>query len=585
MAPVMCLGVSIYEATLHGDETQVLPAIDDWRVLTGFYPSILPLWSPFDRDLPAPRGSGFPADWLLRGLRMRGIEPAIFAHSASGANWQAHGYEAVLAGDRDEALEQWGLAAAAYGHRLLLRWDQEMNGGFPWSKRDPDEYVAVFRHVSQRIRDVAGAHNVELGFCPSLRKNVAGLDPIESYYPGDGWCQFVGFDGYSRTETWEPLAEQWGPLLEPLRQMSAQPIVVGEFGRRIDLPQRAAWLASLRDVQDVSAVIYFDMDLTHFKEPAQHWRMNRAMREVYRKEPSMLRSPRRAWRDGAWRRAKRDADGHAQPDPRGVGGVVLLDRDQPWHGQPEVVDESIEFVQRRRIERRKRPARGRLVDGTTLLVDELAQRQVQPRLVLVTDEWQVAIERVTRLVCSTSAKVAVDRDEDLGEAEASHHADGSALQLLEHEVAAQAAEDPDLRVGLQDGRNLLGRGIVLQLEPAAGRDVSGQTANEIGAHEDARPRREVLYDDGRIDRSGEGLVVTPHGCLVGSSQAGRRDKQASRAAGDGITGEGHTRVCGGRGGSDDDRYPAGRGFDADVDDGGTLCLGELAGLSEEAEDG
>ena len=70
---VMCLGASIFEATLHGDESSVLPAVDRWRELTGFYPNILPLWSPFDLDLPAPRGRGFPADWLLQGLRERGI--------------------------------------------------------------------------------------------------------------------------------------------------------------------------------------------------------------------------------------------------------------------------------------------------------------------------------------------------------------------------------------------------------------------------------------------------------------------------------------------------------------------------------
>jgi len=282
---VICLGASIYEATLHGDESLILPAIDRWRDLTGVYPSILPLWSPFNHDAPAPRGGDFPADWLLQRLRNRGIEPAVFAHSSDSFRWNSRGYEAILRGDRDKALERWGRAAAEYGHRLVFRWDQEMNGRFPWSKRSPDEYIRVFRRVSNRIRKVAGARNVKFFFCPTLRGSKDGLDLIESYYPGDDWCQRVGFDAYSRGEDWTPLADQWQPLIERYQQMTDRPIIVGEFGRRLDRTSRAAWLRSLAEVRDVHAAIYFDMNLTHFEEPAHHWRMGRRMRRVYRNLP------------------------------------------------------------------------------------------------------------------------------------------------------------------------------------------------------------------------------------------------------------------------------------------------------------
>jgi hypothetical protein len=282
---MMCLGASIYESTLHSDETRVLPAVDRWRELTGFYPSLLPLWSPFDHDLPAPRGGLFPSDWLLQGLRDRGIEPAIYAHSADEPSWSTHGYEAILAGGRDAALESWGLAAADYGHPLLLRWDHEMNGSFPWSSREPEEYKAVFRHVSQRIRETAGARNVEFFFCPSLRVYARGLDLVESYYPGDDVCQWVGFDGYSKIEQWQPLPEQWGPIIDRLEHMTERLIIVGEFGRQVDLPQRALWLDTLGEVSGVAAAIYFDMNLTHFERPAHHWRMGQAMREAYRDLP------------------------------------------------------------------------------------------------------------------------------------------------------------------------------------------------------------------------------------------------------------------------------------------------------------
>ncbi len=296
----LCLGAAVFEATQHGDESLVLPALDDWRKRTGFYPAVLPLWSPFDTDLPAPRGGRFPADWLLAGMRERGVEPAIFAHSADERGWRTHGYEAILRGDRDEAIERWGLAAAAYGHRLVLRWDQEMNGSFPWSERDPAEYIRVFRRVSDRIRRVAGASNVQLHFCPSLRQQRDSLDVMESYYPGDEWCQVVGFDGYSRSERWEPLAEQWGPMLRRLARMTDRPVLVGEFGRRVDLPDRAGWLASLADVEGVDAAVYFDMDLPFFEWPGHHWLMDRPMRAVYadlprcrriEREPAQLPSP------------------------------------------------------------------------------------------------------------------------------------------------------------------------------------------------------------------------------------------------------------------------------------------------------
>ncbi len=275
------LGASIHEATLHGHESLVLPGVDSWRDLTGFFPAILPLWSPFDIDLPAPRGGQFPATWLLDGLWARGIQPAVYARSAGEGRWATHGYEAILRGERDEAIERWGLAAAADGRRLILRWDQEMNGTFPWSLREPAEYVRVFRRVSDRIRRVAGATNVELHFCPALRRRAGGLDEVQSYFPGDDWCQLVGFDAYSRTAEWEPIAEQWGPMLQRLRRMSDRPVLVGEFGRRVDLPARPAWLATLADVRGVGGAVYFDMDLTQHAWPEHRWLMSRPMRAVY----------------------------------------------------------------------------------------------------------------------------------------------------------------------------------------------------------------------------------------------------------------------------------------------------------------
>ena len=82
-----------------------------------------------------------------------------------------------------------------------------------------------------------------------------------------------------------PLAEQWGPIIERLGRISRRPILVGEFGRRIDLPDRDGWLRSLRDVQGVDAAVYFDMDLPFFEAPSNHWLMDRPMREVYASLP------------------------------------------------------------------------------------------------------------------------------------------------------------------------------------------------------------------------------------------------------------------------------------------------------------
>ena len=82
-------------------------------------------------------------------------------------------------------------------------------------------------------------------------------------------------------ERWEPIPEQWGPLLRRLRRMTDRPVVVGEFGRRVDLPDRDRWLTTLADVSDVDATVYFDMDLTQRAWPDHHWLMDRPMRAVY----------------------------------------------------------------------------------------------------------------------------------------------------------------------------------------------------------------------------------------------------------------------------------------------------------------
>ena len=96
---------------------------------------------------------------------------------------------------------------------VWLRLMHEMNGtwyDWGWGKSDntPTKYIAAWKYIVDKFR-VASVTNVEWLFCPNHNGkdldagNDWGANSIPAYYPGSGYVDILGLDGYNlATENW-----------------------------------------------------------------------------------------------------------------------------------------------------------------------------------------------------------------------------------------------------------------------------------------------------------------------------------------------------------------------------------------------
>ncbi len=210
---------------------------------------------------------------------------AIRSAKAAGAvlqvSWEpSAGLEAV----RDDAyVRSFARALRDYGHPVLLRFAPEMNGAWTAWHGDPATYRAKFALIARVVREEAP--NVALVWSP----NFVGDAPMDDYYPGDEWVDWVGVnlyhDPYFRGDptSSQMLADIFyqGKRTNPLDKLKAvyeryadrKPIIVSETGfgwaNRDPYREEADWAAgAIRRFYGylpllyprVKAVAYFNVD-------------------------------------------------------------------------------------------------------------------------------------------------------------------------------------------------------------------------------------------------------------------------------------------------------------------------------------
>lgn len=137
-----------------------------------------------------------------------------------------------LAAVRDDSwLEEWVKAAASLQIPVFLRFAPEMNGDWVSWHRDPPLYVEKWRLVARVVRRLAP--NVALVWTPFFVGDSS--IPIERYYPGDQYVDWVGVNFYSdyyfNRQT--PAADV--PPFQHLEEIydkfaARKPIMIAEFG-------------------------------------------------------------------------------------------------------------------------------------------------------------------------------------------------------------------------------------------------------------------------------------------------------------------------------------------------------------------
>ena len=171
----------------------------------------------------------------------------------------------VAAGRHDAYLRSLAEEVRGLGRPVLLRYAYEMDGenSTSWVHSGGD-YVAAWRHVHKLFAGLDAAWV----WAPNAS---AFADPpaVERYWPGDGYVDWVGADGYNwygcrnRTD-WRGFGEVFRPFYA-WAGARGKPLMIAEAGTTEDSAdpgRKQAWYtdaaAALRAMPKVRAVVFFD---------------------------------------------------------------------------------------------------------------------------------------------------------------------------------------------------------------------------------------------------------------------------------------------------------------------------------------
>lgn len=175
-------------------------------------------------------------------------------------------------GGQDAYIDQFATDAKAFGKTIYLRFGHEMNG--EWMSYSAgaaggpsaDDFKAAWRRLVDRVRR-QGASNVKFVWSPNETDNPARAgNRMEDYWPGDGYVDVAGFDGYNWTNaqpqrgdgsnrSFEQVVQ--GPY-DRISKFTTRPIWICEVGTTE--PNKAAWITDMfasTKFPQLTGIIYF----------------------------------------------------------------------------------------------------------------------------------------------------------------------------------------------------------------------------------------------------------------------------------------------------------------------------------------
>ena len=192
----------------------------------------------------------------------------------AGVNQPAFALRAIARGDHDDYVAGWADGLRDWGGAVYLRLAHEMNGNwYPWAVgggangNTAADYVAAWRHVVGIFRD-RGARNVRWIWCPNVK--YPGSAPLGPLYPGNGWVDWIGMDGYNWASAagdadWLSVGQLFGPTYKSLAG-KGRPMLIAETACAGSGDDKSAWirdgfLAGVpKAMPKVKAVTYFNLD-------------------------------------------------------------------------------------------------------------------------------------------------------------------------------------------------------------------------------------------------------------------------------------------------------------------------------------
>jgi mannan endo-1,4-beta-mannosidase len=164
---------------------------------------------------------------------------------------------AILDGQYDDYFAAYADNLKAFGHPVLFRLNNEMNGDWCWysafyTGKDADLYQALWRYihdlfVARGVDNVVWVWNPHDVSLPAFKWNS-----YLAYYPGDAYVDVVGLTGYNNGtyfpgERWREFSEIYPALHDEYANHFDKPFMITEFSSNSVGGDKVAWIHGMFD--------------------------------------------------------------------------------------------------------------------------------------------------------------------------------------------------------------------------------------------------------------------------------------------------------------------------------------------------
>lgn len=196
---------------------------------------------------------------------------------------------AILNGQYDEYLRKYAAGLKDFGHPVLFRLNNEMNGDWCsysslYTSKDTELFKAVWRHTYD-IFKAAGVDNAVWVWNPN-DDSFPGFqwNHALNYFPGEEYVDIIGLTGYNTGnyypgEIWRDFDSIYRPLYAEYSQVFDYPFMITEFGCNSVGGDKNQWIrqmfTSLPNYPRIKVIIWFNgTDLDAQGKPARIYRLD-----------------------------------------------------------------------------------------------------------------------------------------------------------------------------------------------------------------------------------------------------------------------------------------------------------------------
>lgn len=195
----------------------------------------------------------------------------------------------ILNGKYDGFFRDYAQKARDFGHPLLFRLNNEMNGDWCvyssfFSSKDTELYKAVWQHVynifaANKADNVLWVWNPNDVSFPGFQWNHA-----LNYFPGEEYVDIIGLTGYNTGnyypgEYWREFTSIYDPLYRQYRALFDYPFIISEFGCNSIGGEKIRWIgdmfANMNRYPNIKVAIWFNgTDVDGQGMPARIYRLD-----------------------------------------------------------------------------------------------------------------------------------------------------------------------------------------------------------------------------------------------------------------------------------------------------------------------